>query len=103
MGDSYVIAIDFGTTYSGYAFSITQREEQSDPTLKKWGERHGLDTPKTPTCILFDQNEEFLKFGYEAREAYLKMKGQEAKTHYFFQEFKMDLYVKVSKDAFIYC
>uniref|UniRef100_A0A3B3XVS7 Heat shock protein family A (Hsp70) member 12A.2 n=1 Tax=Poecilia mexicana TaxID=48701 RepID=A0A3B3XVS7_9TELE len=91
MGDSYVIAIDFGTAYSGYAFNITARDEESDPILKRWGAKHGLDTPKTPTCILFDQDEKFLSFGYEAKTTYIKMRGEEAKKHYFFQGFKMDL------------
>uniref|UniRef100_A0A087X6R9 Heat shock protein family A (Hsp70) member 12A.2 n=1 Tax=Poecilia formosa TaxID=48698 RepID=A0A087X6R9_POEFO len=94
MGDSYVIAIDFGTAYSGYAFNITAREEESDPILKRWGKEQGLDTPKTPTCILFDQDEKFLSFGYEAKAAYIKMRGEEAKKHYFLQGFKMALHGK---------
>ncbi|XP_014879836.1 heat shock 70 kDa protein 12A-like [Poecilia latipinna] len=99
MGDSYVIAIDFGTTYSGYAFSITTTEEESDPKLKRWGAGQGLDTPKTPTCILFDENGKFLSFGYEAKAAYINMRGEEAKRHYFFGEFKMALYGKdLNKD-----
>ncbi|XP_027880052.1 heat shock 70 kDa protein 12A-like isoform X3 [Xiphophorus couchianus] len=92
MGDSYVIAIDFGTAYSGYAFNITTSEEESNPRLKSWGAEQGVDTPKTSTCILFDQNEDFLKFGHEAKNTYTKMKGQEAKKHYFFEGFKMALY-----------
>ncbi|XP_023192442.1 heat shock 70 kDa protein 12A-like isoform X3 [Xiphophorus maculatus] len=94
MGDSYVIALDFGTAYSGYAFNITTSEQESDPRIKSWGADHGLDTPKTSTCILFDQNEEFLKFGYEAKTTYIKMRGEEAKKHYFFEGFKMALYGK---------
>eukprot|EP00064_Thunnus_orientalis_P026179 superscaffoldBa00015670_g26666 len=94
MGDSYIIAIDFGTTYSGYAYSVTPREEQIEPNLKRWGKELGLDTPKTPTCILFNDNEEFIKFGYEARAAYIKMRGEEAKQHYYFEAFKMALYGK---------
>ncbi|XP_005817149.2 heat shock 70 kDa protein 12A-like [Xiphophorus maculatus] len=94
MGDSFVIALDFGTAYSGYAFNITTSEQESDPRLKSWGKDHGLDTPKTSTCILFDQNEEFVKFGYEAKTTYIKMRGEEAKKHYFFEGFKMALYGK---------
>ncbi|XP_032424333.1 heat shock 70 kDa protein 12A-like isoform X1 [Xiphophorus hellerii] len=94
MGDSYVIALDFGTAYSGYAFNITTSKEESDPRLKRWGADQGLDTPKTLTCILFDQNEEFLKFGYEAKKTYIKMRGEEAKKHYLFEGFKMALYGK---------
>ncbi|XP_014823197.1 PREDICTED: heat shock 70 kDa protein 12B-like [Poecilia mexicana] len=92
MDNSYVIAIDFGTAYSGYAFNITARDEESDPILKRWGAKHGLDTPKTPTCILFDENGKFLSFGYEAKTTYIKMRGEEAKKHYFFEGFKLILY-----------
>ncbi|XP_044221319.1 heat shock 70 kDa protein 12A-like [Thunnus albacares] len=102
MGDSYIIAIDFGTAYSGYAFSLTSSEEQIEPNLKRWGKELGLDTPKTPTCILFNEDEEFLKFGYEARAAYIKMCGEEAKQHYYFEAFKMALYgKKLNRDVTI--
>uniref|UniRef100_A0A3Q2R2E8 Heat shock 70 kDa protein 12A n=1 Tax=Fundulus heteroclitus TaxID=8078 RepID=A0A3Q2R2E8_FUNHE len=94
MGDSYVIAIDFGTAFSGYAFNITPSGEESEIYLKRWGMEHGEDTPKTPTCILFGENEEFLKFGYEAKSAYINMRSEAAKKHYFFEDFKMKLYDK---------
>uniref|UniRef100_A0A3B5AWA9 Heat shock 70 kDa protein 12A n=1 Tax=Stegastes partitus TaxID=144197 RepID=A0A3B5AWA9_9TELE len=87
--------IDFGTTYSGYAYSMTSREEEPDPYLKTWGEEVGLQTVKTPTCILFNEQEEFLKFGYEAKLVYGKMKGDEARNKLFFNCFKMSLYGKV--------
>ncbi|MEQ2173497.1 hypothetical protein GOODEAATRI_032677, partial [Goodea atripinnis] len=97
MADSFIIAIDFGTAYSGYAFSITSREEDIDPYLKVWGEGVGLETPKTPTCILFDEKEDFISFGYDAKEEYLSKKGQEARDKFLFDCFKMALYGKVSK------
>lgn len=95
MGDSFVIAIDFGTAFSGYVFNITPSDAKSDPHLKRWGKELSLDTPKTPTCILFDKDKHFLNFGYEAMTAYTKMRA-EAKQHYFFKDFKMTLYCKVS-------
>ncbi|XP_072221348.1 heat shock 70 kDa protein 12A-like [Leuresthes tenuis] len=94
MGDSYIIAIDFGTAYSGYAFNLTSREEEIAPHLKIWGEEVGLETPKTPTCILFDEHEEFISFGYEAKTDYVKMKDDEARKKFFFESFKMSLYGK---------
>ncbi|KAM4560849.1 heat shock 70 kDa protein 12A-like [Fundulus diaphanus] len=94
MGDSFIIAIDFGTAYSGYAFNITSRDNEIDPYIKTWGEEVGLETPKTPTCILFDGQEEFISFGYQAKEDYLSKKGQEAREKYFFNCFKMALYGK---------
>ncbi|XP_007543520.1 heat shock 70 kDa protein 12A-like [Poecilia formosa] len=94
MGESYIISIDFGTTYSGYAFSLTSREEEVDPHVKFWGEEVGLETPKTPTCILFDEHQQFISFGYEARQTYLKNSGKESRAKFFFDCFKMSLYGK---------
>ncbi|KAM4731309.1 heat shock 70 kDa protein 12A-like [Anableps anableps] len=94
MGDSFIIAIDFGTTYSGYAFSITGREEEIEPRLKYWGKEVGLETSKTPTCILFNENEEFISFGYKAKESYILKKSHEAREMLFFDCFKMSLYGK---------
>lgn len=97
MANSYIIAIDFGTAYSGYAFNITPSAEDTDPHIQMWGKEVGFNTPKTPTCILFDDSEEFMNFGYEAVERYKKMGGKEAKKYHFFENFKMALYGKVSK------
>uniref|UniRef100_A0A3P9PYC7 Uncharacterized protein n=1 Tax=Poecilia reticulata TaxID=8081 RepID=A0A3P9PYC7_POERE len=94
MGESYIISIDFETTYSGYAFSLTSREEEVDPHVKFWGEEVGLETPKTPTCILFDEHQQFVSFGYEARQTYLKNSGKEFREKFFFDCFKMSLYGK---------
>lgn len=100
MGDSCIIAIDFGTAYSGYAYTVASKEKQIDPFLKKWGKEHGYDTPKTPTCILLNEHGEFLKFGYDAKTTYMNLRGEEAKTNYFFQNFKMDLYNTVRAISF---
>ncbi|CAN9512659.1 unnamed protein product [Ophioblennius macclurei] len=94
MSDSFIIAIDFGTSYSGYAFSMTPRDEEIDPHLPVWGEEVGLETPKTPTCILFDEHQNFVSFGYEAKVSYVKMRGDDARNKLFFECFKMSLYGK---------
>ncbi|XP_078142315.1 heat shock 70 kDa protein 12A-like [Centroberyx gerrardi] len=103
MGDSFIIAIDFGTAYSGYAFSVSPRQAQTEPTVPSWGKEHGFETLKTPTCILFNENEEFLKFGYDAKMAYTKaMRSEEAKKNYLFENFKMSLYGKqLNRDVMI--
>ena len=36
MGDMFIIAIDFGTAYSGYAFSI-KGDANIDPIVPQWG------------------------------------------------------------------
>ncbi|NXG32492.1 HS12B protein, partial [Dromaius novaehollandiae] len=85
-----VIAIDFGTSYSGYCFSLASGAGQIRQVF--WGAEHGLRTPKTPTCILFNEKQEFRKFGYDAVMKYKSLPSSEAHKWYFFQNFKMNLY-----------
>jgi hypothetical protein len=65
-----VAAIDFGTTYSGYAFS-TISNFKLDPLKihanQAWnaGGRQLLSL-KTPTCLLLDGQKQIVSFGYEA-------------------------------------
>jgi molecular chaperone DnaK (HSP70) len=70
----FVAAIDFGTTYSGYAFS-SRDDFKKDPlkivSNQAWNagsQRHF--SLKTPTCLLLDDNEELVSFGYEAENKY---------------------------------
>lgn len=86
----FVVAIDFGTSYSGYCFSLASGTDQIRQVY--WGMEHGFKTPKTPTCILFNQNQEFRKFGYDAVMKYKSLPPAEAHGWYFFQNFKMKLY-----------
>ena len=64
-------AIDFGTSYSGYAYSYSR-----DPTRvfrRKWfSPSRGLMVEKIPTCILFDETKQFRAFGFKAEEEYGK-------------------------------
>uniref|UniRef100_A0A3B1JNR7 Heat shock protein family A (Hsp70) member 12A.2 n=1 Tax=Astyanax mexicanus TaxID=7994 RepID=A0A3B1JNR7_ASTMX len=86
------IAVDFGTAYSGYCFKFRKSKQIRMP---KWGLEIGYDTLKTPTCILFDENKQFLNFGYDAIETYNRHKSkEEAKRLYLFDNFKMELYGK---------
>ena len=93
-----VVAIDFGTTFSGYAFQHTTDYRKEDPTKsifcpQSWNSgKKQLLSLKTPTCLLLDQNEDIDSFGYEAEEKYanLCMDGDQKKW-YFFRRFKMQL------------
>ncbi|KAH3712393.1 hypothetical protein DPMN_072093 [Dreissena polymorpha] len=93
-----VAAIDFGTTYSGWAFSF-KHEFESDPTkvsTKIWRESSLLSN-KGPTCILINPDGQTLgKFGYEAETYYSELctKGLQ-KDYYYFHRFKMMLWDKV--------
>ncbi|NWY16902.1 HS12B protein, partial [Aphelocoma coerulescens] len=85
-----VVAIDFGTSYSGYCYSLASGTDQIRQV--SWGTEHGLRTPKTPTCILFNQKQEFKYFGYDAVMKYKNLPSSQADSWYFFQNFKMQLY-----------
>ena len=96
-----VAAIDFGTTYSGYAYS-TRTDFQREPTkayLKQWVDpASSMIYNKTSTCILFDEDKRFSKFGFEAEAKYIDLTMEkENKDWYFFRRFKMTLYNKQVK------
>uniref|UniRef100_W5LVP0 Heat shock protein 12B n=1 Tax=Lepisosteus oculatus TaxID=7918 RepID=W5LVP0_LEPOC len=92
MSSFMVVAIDFGTAYSGYCFCVKDRIENIRSVF--WGMEHGHRSPKTPTCILFNEHEEFISFGYDAMMKYNRMTSTEALRYFFFENFKMDLYNK---------
>lgn len=97
---SIVATIDFGTSYSGWAFSFPE-EFEKDPTkayTKHW--RGGPQiTEKTPTCILVHPDgKSVVAFGYEAEDKYAQLvKGKEHTEYYFFRQFKMILNKKLSE------
>jgi hypothetical protein len=70
-----VVAIDFGTTFSGYAYSLCEeyRKDQSKIYILTWQSGDGLQTYKTPTTILFDKDGTFCSFGYKAEHDYARM------------------------------
>ncbi|XP_041272562.1 heat shock 70 kDa protein 12A-like [Onychostruthus taczanowskii] len=86
----FVVAIDFGTSYSGYCFSLASGADQIRQVY--WGAEHGVKTPKMPTSILFNQKREFKYFGYDAVMKYKSLPSSQADSWYFFQNFKMQLY-----------
>ncbi|XP_043084959.1 heat shock 70 kDa protein 12A-like [Puntigrus tetrazona] len=95
MAQFLYIAIDFGTSYSGYAFSFKTDKHLEQIRLPSWGMNQSQKTFKTPTCILFDEEQNFQKFGYDAMKTYTQlMKKETAKKHYLFEHFKMELYNK---------
>ncbi|WAR10810.1 HS12B-like protein [Mya arenaria] len=64
-----VAAIDFGSTYSGYAFQF--RGSDKICTVSSF---HGSTvTYKTPTVILFDKDKNFNSFGYQAENKYAEL------------------------------
>ncbi|XP_053388605.1 heat shock 70 kDa protein 12B-like [Mercenaria mercenaria] len=97
-----VAAIDFGTTYSGWAFSF-RAEYERDPRkaeVKHWHSGIGtLVTVKTPTCLLVKPDGiTFQAFGYDAENQYLELADKdEHKNYYYFRRFKMLLFGALGK------
>lgn len=105
-GKVVVAAIDFGTTYSGYAFSFNH-DYENEPTKvaanTSWvAGTAGLMSLKTPTILLLDNSKKFVAFGYEAEEKYADLAAENLhKKYYYFRRFKMLLHkVSVSKTGF---
>ncbi|XP_053383654.1 heat shock 70 kDa protein 12A-like isoform X2 [Mercenaria mercenaria] len=98
-GHLVVAAIDFGTTFTGFALSFSHNPTQI--ITSTWtAENVRTPTEKAPTCVLLSPDKEFVAFGYDAEERYrtLMLEDKEsgdtsnAKSHYFFERFKMKLY-----------
>ncbi|CAC5415252.1 unnamed protein product [Mytilus coruscus] len=91
-----VAAIDFGTTYSGYAFSFRHDFEQDACKISShnWpAASRGLVSLKTPTSILLNPQEEFDCFGYDAEDRYTALANEDLhKNWFYFRRFKMMLH-----------
>ena len=86
-----VAAIDFGTTYSGYAFTFT-RVPESIHMMRRWeGGDPGVSNTKTPTTLLLSPNKLFHSFGFGARDFYHDLEPSEAKKYLYFEKFKVPL------------
>ena len=86
-----IAAIDFGTTFSGYAYSFADDTEKIY-TNKNWGQTQGFLLHKTPTCLLLRADGSFEAFGFEAVSKYNDLGEDEADSYYYFDRFKMRLY-----------
>ena len=89
-----VVAIDFGTTYSGFAFSFIKDQGKDSIFMNMdWVNEQGSLTSKTPTCLLLKSDLSFDSFGYEAIEKYAGLEGEgEDGDYLFFKHFKMALH-----------
>ena len=91
-----VAAIDFGTTYSGYAYSF--RSDFLEDPLKiatnqwQFGSSKTV-AMKTPSCILFNSRQQCDSFGFDAENKYAELCLEGAHHEwFFFRHFKMLLY-----------
>jgi hypothetical protein len=98
-GHFVVVAIDFGTTFSGYAFSFT-RDPDSIHMMRKWeGGDPGVINQKTPTCLLLTPDGKFHSFGFNARDFFHDLDPQESKKWLYFEKFKMVLHYDADLSA----
>ncbi|XP_067389625.1 heat shock 70 kDa protein 12B [Emydura macquarii macquarii] len=89
---SVVVAIDFGTTSSGYAFSFSNAPEAVH-MMRKWeGGDPGVANQKTPTSLLLTPEGAFHSFGYTARDYYHDLDPEEARDWLYFEKFKMKIH-----------
>ena len=88
-----VVAIDFGTTYSGFAFAFNHKEGEGGIHMnKEWGNEQGFSNLKTPTSLLLRPNGQFDSFGFEADEKYTNFFNGEDQEYMYFKRFKMTLH-----------
>ncbi|XP_053110136.1 heat shock 70 kDa protein 12B [Hemicordylus capensis] len=89
---SVVVAIDFGTTSSGYAFSFAS-DPEAIHMMRKWeGGDPGVAHQKTPTSLLLTPEGTFHSFGYTARDYYHDLDPEEARDWMYFEKFKMKIH-----------
>lgn len=91
-----VAAIDFGTTFSGYAYSFRD-EYKIDPTKIymniNWITDNNFVSEKTKTCILFRKDGSFDSFGFDAETKFVELMEEDKHHDYiFFDKFKMKLF-----------
>ena len=99
-----IIAIDFGTTYSGFGYVFLNASQDHIYVFQKWGRGQGMGYGKTPTALLLTEKGEFHKFGHAAVETYGKqaISKNDCKKLLYFDKFKLLLHSqKVSLNRFV--
>ena len=104
-----VVAIDFGTTYSGYAFSTVEQYKKNKLDINlnpAWNSgAHQLLSCKTPTTLLLTKSGEFVSYGYTAERQYeniLLDKNKDENDYLYFRRFKMELHSRKVKHCLIH-
>lgn len=91
-----IIAIDFGTTYSGFGYVFPNASEDHVYVFQKWGRGQGVSYSKTPTALLLSEDGKLHKFGHAAMEMYAKQatSQKDCKKLLYFDKFKLLLHSK---------
>ncbi|XP_060597228.1 heat shock 70 kDa protein 12A-like [Ruditapes philippinarum] len=83
-----VVAIDFGTVHSGFAYSFKGNEDNI-----KSAEHGGmLQEDRVPTILLLKPDKTFNSFGYNAQTDFHELSECDRSTFYYFENFKMKIY-----------
>ena len=92
-GGLVVVAIDFGTTFSGYAFSFKNQPSEVQKNMKWTAGSSKMISLKTPTCVLLKPDDTFHSFGFEAENKYSAL-AEDGEHHGWklFKHFKMLLH-----------
>ncbi|XP_033743258.1 heat shock 70 kDa protein 12B-like [Pecten maximus] len=90
-----VAALDFGTTYSGYAFQM-RHDYERDPlkiNTNSWIGSGKLMSQKAPSSVLLSPDKKFDSFGYDAETKYSELSEENNhKGWLYFRHFKMLLH-----------
>lgn len=90
-----VAALDFGTTYSGYAFQM-RHDYERDPlkiNTNSWIGSGKLMSQKAPSSVLLSPDKKFHSFGYDAETKYSELTEEnQHKGWLYFKHFKMLLH-----------
>ena len=84
-----VCAIEFGATYSGYAYSSIS-DYQNNPVniiVPKWYSSLFFRRPlsnKTPSTLLLNKDKDFVAFGYEAETFYAQLADEGENEDYYY-------------------
>eukprot|EP00105_Crassostrea_gigas_P014748 XP_011431527.2 PREDICTED: heat shock 70 kDa protein 12A [Crassostrea gigas] len=91
-----VAAIDFGTVYSGYAYSF--KAEWPTVMTNTWCGGEFLSY-KTPSALLLNPDQSFNSFGFDAEREYASLTeyDKDSEKYFFFQRFKMILKSSMEK------
>ena len=87
----FVVAIDFGTSRSGYAFASVHDEEKIAYRVGNWPDQP-FQTPKTPTLLLVDGEGKVHKCGYSALKHIATVSSAETQELVIADMFKMSLF-----------
>jgi hypothetical protein len=91
-----VAAIDFGSAYSGCAFSFSSSYNVNPLDIQTtFLDAKSSESLKSPTVVLLNLKGEFSAFGYEAEQKYADLvQNEDDEGWFYFRRFKMQLYTK---------